>query len=113
MFEVRDVFLPSVKYAVKTDDSIYPNVDDILSFVKDSNRKGVLCNTVMNNRNKTKRCQESTLMYGYDEIYKLYKRAPTLEYFWAENVHVTGVVANLEGIERFDLEACLCERMRV
>nr|XP_022919689.1 beta-1,3-galactosyltransferase 5-like [Onthophagus taurus] len=106
---------PEVKYVLKTDDDVFVNINATILFIKSefSPPIGVsnllLCKVIKNAkvfrsfRSKwrvsvkeysRKRyptyCTGFAILYSNDVLFQLYKNAQEMEYFWIDDVHITG-----------------------
>lgn len=105
---------PKVKYLVKTDDDVFVNTPYIFEYLetKADAQNFLFCYKVENSRIKrTYRskwrvspkefpgryyppyCPGFSIIYSGDVVWKLYNEAQQSKYFWIDDVHITGTLA--------------------
>lgn len=116
-FKFAVYYCRQAKFILKTDDDIFVNMPSVMAFLtRDlspwNSKKLLLCTPFY--RAKVKRsyrskwrvsfkeypykyyppyCPGWALIYSSDIVYKLYQEAQRSEYFWIDDVHITGILA--------------------
>lgn len=114
---------PQAKYILKTDDDIFVNMPTMITFLNlelspRGVRKLLLCrpfyNAVAKRSYRSKwrvsfseyphktyppYCPGWAILYSPDVVFKLYREAQRAEYFWIDDVLVTGILAQRAQIE--------------
>ncbi|KRT86517.1 hypothetical protein AMK59_423 [Oryctes borbonicus] len=117
---------PQAKYILKTDDDLLVNIEMVLYFLKEHlSPNGVsnllLCrlekNAVVFRSYRSKwrvsvkeypyrtyptYCAGFALMYSPDIVFALYRKAQITDYFWIDDVHVTGTLAKQANVTHTD-----------
>lgn len=110
-------FCSQARYIMKVDDDIFVNMPNLIAFLtKDLSEWGarnlVLCQPTLNSmarrsyRSKWRvsfkefphkyyptYCQGWAIIYSPDVVFRLYHEAQQSEYFWIDDVHITGILA--------------------
>lgn len=104
---------PTARYLVKADDDVFINTPALYDFLnKQRDPNFLFCYKIENSRIKrTYRskwrispkefpgryyppyCPGFAIVYSADAVHKLYKEAQRTKYFWVDDVHVTGTLA--------------------
>ncbi|KAG4081159.1 hypothetical protein HA402_014607 [Bradysia odoriphaga] len=114
-FKWFSYFCPEAKFLLKTDDDVFVNTPTIFEFFEKGvldRRNLILCNKIENARVSrsfrskwrvsTKEyaarfyptyCPGFSIVYSADTVFRLYKEAQKTPYFWIDDVHVTGSLA--------------------
>lgn len=106
---------PKLKYLIKTDDDVFVNTPAVLDFLEADTRNErnfLFCYRIEDARIKrtyrskwrvsTKEfpgwyyppyCPGFTIIYSNDVVWRLYREAQRTPYFWIDDVHITGSLA--------------------
>lgn len=128
---------PRVPYVLKLDDDVYVNIEDVLQFMKElrvynRERHMVLCNiyvngTVIRNDSRwavtkdeyeneiyTEYCQGAVVIFKQEALFRIYKYAQVMHYFWIDDVHITGTIARLTGVDLSQIgPACYLQHRKI
>lgn len=105
---------PKLKYLVKTDDDVFVNTPAVYNFLEQSGDKRNFLFCYKLDASPVKRsyrskwrvstkeysgwyypqyCPGFSIIYSADVVYRLYQEAQRTRYFWIDDVHVTGTLA--------------------
>ncbi|KAJ8922156.1 hypothetical protein NQ315_004091 [Exocentrus adspersus] len=125
---------PQAKYILKTDDDVFVNMPMMKTFLSiDLSPYGanklLFCTPRKHkkvlrtyrskwrvsfaeypNRNYPTYCPGWNLLYSPDVIFALYKEAQKAEYFWIDDIHITGTLAEKIHIIHTDIEPLVISR---
>ncbi|KAK9728403.1 Galactosyltransferase [Popillia japonica] len=124
---------PQAKYILKTDDDAFVNIETMLYFLKeDLSSNGVsdllLCKVVQGanvfrsyrskwrvsvkefpERTYPTYCPGFAILYSPDIVFNLYRIAQNTNYFWIDDVHVTGTLAKQANVTHTDISQFILE----
>lgn len=119
---------PQAKYILKTDDDVFVNMPTIVGFLKyglspNGADNLMLCVLIRNAlvlrsyrskwrvsfkeypyRRYPPYCIGWAILYSPDVVFALYKAAQKNDYFWIDDVHITGIIADQVHIVHTDVE---------
>jgi len=130
-------YCPGARYLLKTDDDVFVNSPAVLDFLSQDlspwgARRLILCPTltfghvVRSLKSKWRvspqeypgriyppYCAGWAVLYSADVVFLLYREAQRTEYFWVEDVHVTGILAARANLTRTPLGSLTLSRKQV
>lgn len=128
VFKYAIYYCPQAKYVLKTDDDVFVNMPSVMSFLNNSlsrfgSRKLILCTPFIQAivkrswRSKWRvsfseypykyypnYCPGWAIIYSPDVVFELYREAQRSEYFWIDDVHITGILAKRLNLKHTPLE---------
>lgn len=128
---------PHVKYILKTDDDVFVHMPAMKNFLtNDLSSYGaskVLFCTIRKNTKALRSyrskwrvsfseypekyyptyCPGWTLLYSPDIVFHLYKEAQRTDYFWIDDIHITGILTKKLNIVHTDIEPLVISRQNL
>ena len=130
-------YCPDARYLLKVDDDVFVNPPVLLDFLSQDlspwgARRLILCENLIfqfvNRSLKSKwrvspqeypgemyppRCRGWVVLYSQDVVFLLYREAQRTQYFWIEDVHVTGTLAARANLTQASLRKLMLSREQV
>lgn len=137
VFKYVVYYCPQVKYILKTDDDVFVNMPTVMSFLNVAlsawgSRKLMLCTPFENPQVKRSYrskwrvsfkefpdkyyptyCPGWAVIYSPDVVFRLYREAQRSEYFWIDDVHITGILAKRLDLVHTPLKDLILEPNQV
>lgn len=127
VFKYAIYHCPQAKYILKTDDDVFVNMPLMVYFLQMDffsygGSKIFACSLMKDSiaiRTQSKwkvtfeeypdqlyptHCSGFAILYSSDVVFQLYKKAQHTKYFWIDDVHITGVVAQKLNLTHLDIE---------
>lgn len=118
------------KYVLKTDDDVFVNMPVMMDFLTALSpygaKKLLLCNVIINspvkrtfrskwrvsfhefsNKYYPPYCPGWAILYSPDILFELYKAIQKVNYFWIDDVLITGILAQNENIQHTDASSLI------
>jgi len=130
-------YCPGARYLLKTDDDVFVNTPALLDFLSQDLspwgfRRLILCENftfqfvIRSLKSKWRvspqeypgkmyppYCHGWVVLYSQDVVFLLYREAQRTEYFWVEDVHVTGTLAARANLTQTSLRKLMLSRGQV
>lgn len=126
LFKYAIYHCPQAQYILKTDDDVFVNMPVMMYFLQMDflaygGSKMLACSLMYGNpalRGESKwkvtfeeyserlyptHCSGFAILYSSHVIFQLYKEAQRTKYFWIDDAHITGVIAQKVNITHFDV----------
>lgn len=128
---------PHAVYVLKTDDDVFVNIPELVEFIKTTispygAEKLIMCNVwekaivARSHRSRYRfsfqefpfktfptYCSGWFILYSPDVVYDLYNLAQKSEYFWVDDVFITGILAKKAGIPHFNSKDIVMSKRRM
>lgn len=133
-FKYAVYYCPQVKYVLKTDDDVFVNIPSFLniSLSKFVTKKLILCAPSWTapaerswgskwrvalseypDKNYPPYCPGWVIVYSPDVVFQLYREAQRSQYFWIDDVHITGVLAKRLNLTPTSLDNLVLSRSQI
>lgn len=133
VFKYAIYHCPQAEYILKTDDDVFVNTPLMTYFLQtgflmSKSSKKIVCSLMVENpaiRKESKwkvsfeeypekfyppHCSGFTILYSSYVLFELYKETQNTKYFWIDDAHVTGIIAQKLNLTHLDIEELMLKK---